>query len=42
MNLNTSLLLTDLYELNMPEADLDDNRTETPVFEFFVRQMPFR
>jgi nicotinate phosphoribosyltransferase len=42
MNLNTSLLLTDLYELNMLEAYLDDNRTETAVFEFFVRQMPFR
>lgn len=42
MNLNTSLLLTDLYELNMLEVYLDDNCTETAVFEFFVRQMPFR
>lgn len=35
-----SLLLTDLYELNMVQAYLDAGMTETAVFEFFVRKLP--
>jgi nicotinate phosphoribosyltransferase len=35
-----SLLLTDLYELNMVQAYLDAGMTETAVFEFFVRRLP--
>lgn len=35
-----SLLLTDLYELNMIQAYLDASMTETAVFEFFVRKLP--
>lgn len=37
-----SLLLTDLYELNMAQAYLDHGMTETAVFEFFVRRLPSR
>jgi nicotinate phosphoribosyltransferase len=35
-----SLLLTDLYQLNMIEAYLDRGETKTAVFEFFVRKLP--
>lgn len=35
-----SLLLTDLYQLNMIEAYLDRGETKTSVFEFFVRKVP--
>ncbi len=35
-----SLLLTDLYELNMMQAYLEAGMTETAVFEFFVRKLP--
>lgn len=35
-----SLLLTDLYELNMVQAYLDAGMTDTAVFEFFVRKLP--
>ena len=35
-----SLLLTDLYQLNMLQAYLDRGMTETAVFEFFVRKLP--
>lgn len=35
-----SLLLTDLYQLNMMQAYLDSGLTETAVFEFFVRRVP--
>jgi hypothetical protein len=35
-----SLLLTDLYELNMYAAYLDAGMTGTAVFEFFVRKLP--
>ncbi len=35
-----SLLLTDLYELNMVQAYLEAGMTETAVFEFFVRKLP--
>jgi nicotinate phosphoribosyltransferase len=38
----TSPLLTDLYQLNMLEAYLQHERTETAVFEFFVRKLPAR
>lgn len=37
-----SLLLTDLYQLTMLEAYLEHGRTETAVFEFFVRKLPGR
>jgi nicotinate phosphoribosyltransferase len=42
MNLLTSPLLTDLYQLNMIQAYLDDGETKTAVFEFFVRKLPTR
>lgn len=35
-------LLTDLYQLNMLQAYLEDGRTQTAVFEFFVRKLPPR
>jgi len=35
-----SLLLTDLYELNMVQAYLDAGMMQTAVFEFFVRKLP--
>ena len=35
-----SLLLTDLYELNMYAAYLEAGMTDTAVFEFFVRKLP--
>ena len=38
----TSPLLTDLYQLNMLQAYLDHGRTDTAVFEFFVRKLPAR
>jgi nicotinate phosphoribosyltransferase len=38
----TSPLLTDLYQLNMLQAYLDHGRTDTAVFEFFVRRLPAR
>jgi nicotinate phosphoribosyltransferase len=40
MNLATSALLTDLYQLNMLQAYLDRGETKTAVFEFFVRKLP--
>ena len=33
-------LLTDLYQLNMVEAYLEHGKTDTAVFELFVRQLP--
>ena len=42
VNPATSPLLTDLYQLNMLEAYLQHGRTETAVFEFFVRKLPPR
>lgn len=42
MNLQTSPLLTDLYQLNMLQAYLDHGMTETAVFEFFARRLPQR
>jgi len=38
----TSPLLTDLYQLNMLQAYLDHGKTDTAVFEFFVRKLPAR
>ncbi|MBZ0146250.1 MAG: hypothetical protein K8F62_01740, partial [Pseudorhodoplanes sp.] len=35
-----SALLTDLYQLNMIQAYLDHGKTDTAVFEFFVRKLP--
>jgi nicotinate phosphoribosyltransferase len=37
-----SALLTDLYQINMIQAYLDHDETNTAVFEFFVRQLPAR
>jgi nicotinate phosphoribosyltransferase len=37
-----SPLLTDLYQLNMLQAYLDHGKTDTAVFEFFVRRLPAR
>src|SRR5512146_2371457 len=42
MNPLTSPLLTDLYQLNMIQAYLDQGETKTAVFEFFVRKLPQR
>src|SRR5436305_14832173 len=36
----TSVLLTDLYQLNMIQAYLDRGETKAAVFEFFVRKLP--
>ena len=36
----TGALLTDLYQLNMIQAYLEHGKTETAVFEFFVRKLP--
>jgi len=36
----TSVLLTDLYQVNMMQAYLDRGETKTAVFEFFVRKLP--
>ena len=40
MNPSTSALLTDLYELTMAQAYLDQGMEEPAVFEFFVRKLP--
>jgi nicotinate phosphoribosyltransferase len=40
MNPATSPLLIDLYQINMIQAYLDQDTTETAVFEFFVRKLP--
>ncbi len=42
MELATSPLLTDLYQLNMVQAYLERGQTEIAVFEFFVRSLPNR
>lgn len=36
----TSPLLTDLYQLNMLQAYVDEGLTDVAVFEFFVRRLP--
>lgn len=40
MNPSTSALLTDLYELTMLQAYLEQEMTGPAVFEFFVRKLP--
>jgi len=40
MNPSTSALLTDLYELTMAQAYLQQGMDEPAVFEFFVRKLP--
>src|SRR5438874_2645120 len=40
MDAATSVLLTDLYQLNMMQAYLDRGETKAAVFEFFVRKLP--
>lgn len=40
MNPSTSALLTDLYELTMAQAYLQQDMHEPAVFEFFVRKLP--
>ncbi len=42
MDVGDSPLLTDLYQLNMMQAYLDSGKTDTAVFEFFVRRFPPR
>jgi nicotinate phosphoribosyltransferase len=42
MSFRTSLLLTDLYQLNMMQAYLDKGMTAPATFEFFVRKLPPR
>src|SRR5690606_17665962 len=39
-DIGVSPLLTDLYQLTMIEAYLEDNQTETAAFELFVRRLP--
>jgi nicotinate phosphoribosyltransferase len=39
-DVGSSLLLTDLYQLNMLQAYRDAGMTATAVFEFFVRRLP--
>jgi len=40
MNPESSVLLTDLYQLTMLQAYFDQRMEETAVFEFFVRKLP--
>ncbi len=40
MNPSTSALLTDMYELTMAQAYLEQGMDEPAVFEFFVRRLP--
>jgi nicotinate phosphoribosyltransferase len=42
LNLESSALLTDLYELTMLQGYFEERMEETAVFEFFVRRMPER
>jgi nicotinate phosphoribosyltransferase len=42
MDAATSPLLTDLYQLNMIQAYLDHGKTDTAVFELFMRKLPPR
>ncbi len=42
MTLESSPLLTDLYQLNMMQAYLDCGMTEEASFEFFARKLPSR
>jgi nicotinate phosphoribosyltransferase len=40
MNLESSALVTDLYQLTMLQAYFDEGMEETAVFEFFARKLP--
>ena len=40
MNLLTSPLLTDLYQLTMMQGYVDEGMHEEAVFEFYVRSLP--
>ena len=40
MNLESSALVTDFYQLTMLQAYLDEGMVETAVFEFFARKLP--
>jgi nicotinate phosphoribosyltransferase len=40
MDLRSTPLLTDFYQLNMLQAYLEHSMNKTAVFEFFVRQLP--
>ena len=40
MSRSQSALLTDLYQLTMLQAYLDEGMADTAVFEFFVRALP--
>jgi nicotinate phosphoribosyltransferase len=40
MNLSDNALLTDLYQMTMTQAYLEQGMTEPAVFEFFVRRLP--
>jgi len=40
MNPSSSILLTDLYQLNMVQAYIEQGMTDTAVFELFVRRLP--
>ncbi len=40
MNSESSLLLTDLYQLTMLQGYLEHGMTDTAAFEFFVRKLP--
>jgi len=42
MDTGASPLLTDLYQLNMIQAYLSSGKTDTAVFEFFIRRLPHR
>jgi nicotinate phosphoribosyltransferase len=42
MDIATSPLLTDLYQLNMVQAYLENDQTAPATFEFFVRRFPPR
>jgi nicotinate phosphoribosyltransferase len=42
MSYTATLLLTDLYQLNMIKAYLDHDQVKTAVFEFFVRKLSTR
>jgi nicotinate phosphoribosyltransferase len=42
IQMNKVALLTDLYQLNMLSAYLDQDLTKTAVFELFVRKLPAR
>lgn len=42
MNPSSTVLLTDLYQLTMVQAYVEQGMTGTAVFEFFVRRLPAR